>query len=66
MAVTVRPVTDAVGAEIRGVDLRDLGDEAFAAIERAWYAHSMILLRDQQLSDDDLLAFSRRFVPARR
>ena len=61
MAVTVRPVTEAVGAEISGVDLRKLSDQDFAAIERAWYAHSMILLRSQQLGDDDLLAFSRRF-----
>ena len=61
MSVTVRPVTDSVGAEILGVDLRTFSEEEFAAIERAWYAHSMILLRGQQLSDDHLLAFSRRF-----
>ena len=61
MAVTVRPVTEAVGAEISGVDLRRLSDQDFAAIEQAWTRHSMILLRGQQLSDDDLLAFSRRF-----
>ncbi len=61
MTLTVRPVTEAVGAEISGVDLRKLGDREFAAIERAWHAHSMILLRGQTLSDDDLLAFSRRF-----
>ncbi len=61
MAVTVRPVTEAVGAEISGVDLRSLSDQDFAAIERAWTRHSMILLRGQQLGDDDLLAFSRRF-----
>ena len=61
MAVTVRPVTEAVGAEISGVDLRSLSDQDFAAIERAWTQHSMILLRGQQLSEDDLLAFSRRF-----
>ena len=34
MAVTVRPVTEAVGAEISGVDLRRLSDADFAAIER--------------------------------
>lgn len=61
MAVTVRPVTEAVGAEISGVDLRSLSDQDFAVIEQAWTRHSMILLRGQQLSDDDLLAFSRRF-----
>jgi len=61
MAVTVRAVTPAVGAEISGVDLRNLSDSDFAVIERAWTDHSMILLRDQKLGDDDLLAFSRRF-----
>ena len=30
MAVTVRPVTEAVGAEISGVDLRRLSDQDFA------------------------------------
>jgi taurine dioxygenase len=61
MAVTVRAVTPAVGAEISGIDLRNLSDSDFAAIERAWTDHSMILLRGQKLGDDDLLAFSRRF-----
>ena len=61
MPVTVRPVTSAVGAEISGVDLRKLSEPEFAAIERAWTVHSMILLRGQTLGDDDLLAFSRRF-----
>ena len=50
-----------MGAEISGVDLRRLSDADFAAIERAWTDHSMILLRGQKLGDDDLLAFSRRF-----
>lgn len=61
MALTVRPITSAVGAEIAGVDLRRLNDGDFAAVQRAWYAHGMVLMRGQQLSDDDLLAFSRRF-----
>jgi taurine dioxygenase len=61
MAVTVRAVTPAVGAEISGIDLRNLSDSDFAAIERAWTDHSMILLRGQKLGDNDLLAFSRRF-----
>src|SRR5438477_13048440 len=61
MAVTVRALTPAVGAEISGIDLRGLSDADFAAIERAWTTHSMILLRGQKLGDDNLLAFSRRF-----
>jgi len=61
MAVTITPLTPAVGAEIGNVDLKTLGDEDFAVIERAWHRHSALLFRDQQLGDDDLLAFSRRF-----
>jgi len=61
MTMTVRPVTAAVGAEVSGVDLAKLDDTTFAAIERAWTDHAMLLFRGQVLSDDDLLAFSRRF-----
>jgi len=61
MAVTVRPLTDAVGVEVMGVDLKNMSEAEFRAVERAWHQHSVILLRSQRLSDDDLLAFSRRF-----
>src|ERR1700750_3468604 len=57
----VRPLTEAVGVEIPGVDLARLSDVDFAAVRNAWHLHSVILLRGQKLSDDDLLAFSRRF-----
>jgi taurine dioxygenase len=61
MAVTVTPLTPAVGAEIGNVDLTTLSAQDFAEIERAWHRHSVLLFRNQHLSDDDLLAFSRRF-----
>src|SRR5205814_4593943 len=44
-----------------GVDLKAMTEAEFAAVEQAWHQHSVILLRGQSLSDDDLLAFSRRF-----
>ena len=50
-----------VGAEVRGVDLRATDDAAFAAIERAWIRHGVLLFRGQTLTDPDLVAFSRRF-----
>ena len=61
MPVTVTPLTPAVGAEISGVDLAHLSDQEFAQIEQAWHRHSALLCRGQRLTDDDLLAFSRRF-----
>ncbi len=49
-----------VGAELRGVDVRAVDDAVFAALERAWVAHQVLLIRGQVLSPDDLIAFSRR------
>ncbi len=61
MAITVTPTGMALGAEVGGVDLRSLSDADFAAVYRAWLDHSVLLMRGQVLSDDDLIAFSRRF-----
>jgi taurine dioxygenase len=61
MTVTIRPLAAAVGAEVSGVDLARLADAEFAAIEDAWNRRSVLLFRGQSLTDDDLLAFSRRF-----
>jgi taurine dioxygenase len=56
-------LTPAVGAEIGGVDLARLSDADFAVLERAWHEHAVLLIRGQNLGDDDLLAFSRRLGP---
>jgi len=57
----IAPVSDAIGAEIRGVDLTDIDDATFAALHKAWLDFGVLLLRNQSLSDADLVAFSRRF-----
>jgi taurine dioxygenase len=57
----VIPTGAVLGAVVDGVDLRALDDRTFDAIRRAWLDHQVLLFRDQQLTDDDLLAFSRRF-----
>jgi taurine dioxygenase len=59
--INVIPTERALGAEIVGVDLRNLGPSQFAAVERAWHDHQVVLVRGQTLSDQDLIAFSRRF-----
>ena len=61
LAVEVVPSGRPLGAEIRGVDLRDLSEEAFAAIEQAYIRHLVVLIRGQDLSDPDLIAFGKRF-----
>jgi taurine dioxygenase len=59
--IEVVPTGAALGAEIRGVDLRSIDAGAFGGIYRAWLDHAVVLFRGQQLSDSDLIAFSRRF-----
>src|SRR5712671_74294 len=59
--VNVVPIGKALGAEIPDVDLKRISDQDFAAIHRAWLDHLVILFRGQQLTDEDLIAFSRRF-----
>jgi taurine dioxygenase len=59
--VTILPTGKALGAEIQGVDLRTADADDFASIYRAWLDHSVLLFRGQNLSDEDLIAFSERF-----
>jgi taurine dioxygenase len=61
LGIAVVPTRGALGAEIQNVDLRTIGQDDFAAIYRAWLGHSVLLFRGQHLTDDDLIAFSKRF-----
>lgn len=60
--IRVRPVSQALGAEILDVDLsQDLPDAVFAEIHRAHLEFSVIVFRDQQLSPLRQKIFSARF-----
>jgi len=60
--IEVVPLSQAIGAEICGVDLtQEPGSATWTAIHRAWLDHSVLLFRDQRLSDADLVRFSRHF-----
>ncbi len=58
--LTIIPTGAGLGAEIADVDLKRISDADFAAIHRAWLDHLVVLFRGQQLTDSDLVAFSRR------
>ena len=60
-AITVRKLTPVFGAEITGVDLRDLDDTAFAEIEDAFETCSVLVFPGQPLDDERQITFSRRF-----
>jgi taurine dioxygenase len=59
-AFEVIPTGAALGATVNGVNLRDLSEATFARILQAWHQHSVLLFRGQTLTDQDLIAFSRR------
>jgi len=62
MAMQVIPTGAALGAEVRGVDLtQPLSAEEIDAIEQAWLDHSVLLFRDQKLTDEELIRFSQHF-----
>lgn len=61
-AIEVEPVAGALGAEVRGVDLRQpLGDASRRALEDAWMRHQVLFFRDQPLSVEQHKAFARSF-----
>jgi len=53
----------AVGAEVHGVDLREVDDDAFRTIERALGEHGVVFFRGQKLEPEDHIAFAERFGP---
>ena len=60
-SLTVKPLSDALGADVEGVDLARIDAATFAQISRAWADHLVLRFRRQRLSDVELMAFSRRF-----
>ena len=58
--MTVRCIAGALGAEIGGVDLRELRDDDIAEIRAAWLEHLVIFFRDQPLTPVQYMAFANR------
>jgi taurine dioxygenase len=59
----IRKVGGRIGAEVVGVDLRDLSETVFAEIHTALLKHKALAFRGQELTDADQLAFASRFGP---
>lgn len=62
MPFAIEPLHEKFGAEIVGVDLtRPLDDATWTAIDGAFVRYSVLVFRDQDLSKQQHVAFSRRF-----
>src|SRR5205814_9847624 len=58
--ITVKKIAGALGAEIGGIDLRELSDGDIAAVRAAWLEHLVIFFRDQPLTPAQFMAFAKR------
>lgn len=59
--IQLRAVSGNIGAEITGVDLRNLDDEAFAEIHRALLENEVLFFPESKLDDDAQMALAHRF-----
>lgn len=57
-----RPLSHALGAEVLGLDIsKPIGDREFDEVHRAFLRYSILLFRDQHVTREQHIAFSRRF-----
>lgn len=62
MEFETRPLTPTIGAEIRGLDLsKPLSDETVEEVRQVWLSHVIAVFPQQEVDDDQHIAFSRRF-----
>ncbi len=54
------PLSSAIGVEVRGIDLRaDLDEATRAALRTAWAENCILLVRGQDLTEDEQFAYAR-------
>jgi taurine dioxygenase len=62
MAIRLRKLSYALGAEVCGVDVaRPMSESTFGEIYQAFLAHGILLFRDQDITREQHIEFSRRF-----
>jgi len=61
MALDVRPLTATLGADVSGVDMADVDGSTLEALHRAWLDYKVLVLRDQNITTEEHIAFGRLF-----
>ena len=57
----IRKLGSQIGAEISGIDVRNVDDDTFKAIYGTWLDSNVIVVSGQEMEIDDFLRYSRRF-----
>jgi taurine dioxygenase len=62
VSIDVAPSGSAIGADILGADLsRGLDAKTFQVVEAAFNEHSVVCIRDQNLTEEQYIAFAKQF-----
>lgn len=61
MTLRIRKRSNALGAEVTGIDLRRMTDSDFDDIRAAWHEHLLLVFREQQLDYPEYIRFGARF-----
>ncbi|MDP3137232.1 MAG: TauD/TfdA family dioxygenase [Burkholderiaceae bacterium] len=62
MSIEVRPLSHALAAEVRGIDLaKPVSDKDLADIQAAWLRHLVLIFPGQKFSEERQIAFGRLF-----
>ena len=59
--VQIRRMGLQIGVEVSGIDVKELDASGFAPIYQAWLDHNVLVVREQNLTFEDFLQYSRRF-----
>ena len=59
----IKLLSGALGAEIKGLDLKDASKENFKKINDALLEHKVIFFRNQKISTEEHIALAEKFGP---
>ena len=57
----IKQLSEHIGAEISGIQLDNLNQDAVAEIKQAWLEHKVLVFRDQKISTEAHIAFGKNF-----
>src|SRR5690606_30289013 len=66
MTLSIRFTDKPLGHEILNVDVRSLDDASFRQIDEAYKEYGVIVIRNQDMTPAEQIAFSQRFGPLDR
>jgi taurine dioxygenase len=59
----IRRLGPQIGVEVVGIDVKAMGEATWNTIYQAWLDRNVMVVRDQELTIPDFIAYSERFGP---